>query len=303
MVDNILDPRYFTTFLPELAKAPCARAFFYEVKANLKPEELDLLARCGVDWIQPGIESLNDHVLSIMKKGTTALRNIQLLKLCSERGIRPIWNLLCGVPGERSEDYRATLDLIPLITHLPPPVSCATITIHRFSPFFEQPGPSGLRNLRPQSGYRAVYPFSEAELFDVAYEFDCDFDRAEFSEEYFHDLQTMVQYWQERFDAGMERLSLARLGPDACVILDRRVATGAARTVLRGLDCAIYSFCGTIRNAQSVLTHLRASFPNKAVSERETKDRLDRLVALRFMVNEGDCYLGLATPSRSWPAK
>jgi hypothetical protein len=34
--------------------------------------------------IQPGIESLSSSVLSLMRKGVTALINIRLLKLCAE---------------------------------------------------------------------------------------------------------------------------------------------------------------------------------------------------------------------------
>ena len=38
--------------------------------------------------IQPGVESLSDHVLTLMHRGTT-LRNIELLKWCWEYEIKP----------------------------------------------------------------------------------------------------------------------------------------------------------------------------------------------------------------------
>ena len=76
------------------------------MKANLTREQVRLLADAGVRHIQPGIESLSDHVLALMKKGVTGLRNVQLLKWCKEYGIEVDWNILYGFPGETREDYR-----------------------------------------------------------------------------------------------------------------------------------------------------------------------------------------------------
>ena len=55
MADNILDTKYFKTLLPRLAKKPLTD-IFYETKANLSKAQVELLARCKVIYIQPGIE-------------------------------------------------------------------------------------------------------------------------------------------------------------------------------------------------------------------------------------------------------
>jgi hypothetical protein len=57
---------------------------FYEVKANLSHQQLELLARAGVRWVQPGIESLHTEVLRLMDKGVAGWQNIQLLKWTAE---------------------------------------------------------------------------------------------------------------------------------------------------------------------------------------------------------------------------
>jgi ribosomal peptide maturation radical SAM protein 1 len=103
-VDNILDMGYFRSLLPRLAMEPPGVTFFYEVKANLSAAQVGLLAAAGVTTIQPGVESLSDHVLQLMRKGSTALQNVQLLKWCREHGVRPEWNLLYGFPGETAQD-------------------------------------------------------------------------------------------------------------------------------------------------------------------------------------------------------
>jgi hypothetical protein len=108
IVDDILDMRYFRTVLPRLADAKLGIEFFWEVKANLTNVHVRQLRDAGVLLIQPGIESLSDHVLKLMRKGTTAFRNIELMKWCREYGVKPYWNLLYGFPGET--DLRAFLD-------------------------------------------------------------------------------------------------------------------------------------------------------------------------------------------------
>src|SRR5262245_11499391 len=80
VVDNILDMRYFKDFIPMLAARKLGIELFYEVKANLKKDQLSLLRAAGINALQPGIESLSDIVLRIMRKGVTALQNIRLLK-------------------------------------------------------------------------------------------------------------------------------------------------------------------------------------------------------------------------------
>jgi len=60
---------------------------FYEVKANLTRVQVSALRAAGVTRIQPGIESLSDHVLKLIGKGTCGLRNVQLLKWC-----RGVWD-------------------------------------------------------------------------------------------------------------------------------------------------------------------------------------------------------------------
>lgn len=51
--------------------------------------------------------------LSLIRKGTTGLQNIALLRWCKEYGVDPGWSILWGFPGETAEDYAAVADLLP----------------------------------------------------------------------------------------------------------------------------------------------------------------------------------------------
>ena len=96
--------------LPLLAEADLGLELFWEVKANLTARQVRQLRDAGVAYVQPGIESLNDHVLELMRKGTTGLRNVELLKWCREYGVTPLWNLLYGFPGETAGGLREQID-------------------------------------------------------------------------------------------------------------------------------------------------------------------------------------------------
>src|SRR5262249_52378449 len=135
-VDNIIDLRYFRNVLPRLAEMQLEVELFYETKANLRKEQVRLLREAGVVQIQPGIESLNSSVLRLMRKGVSALQNIQLLRWCAEYMVQPFWNLLAGFPGEDPADYARQAELVPLLTHLPPPSGLSLIRLDRFSPLF-----------------------------------------------------------------------------------------------------------------------------------------------------------------------
>ena len=79
------------------------------------------------------------------------IARVLLLKWAREFQFDITWNLLCGFPGERPEDYEETARLIPLITHLQPPSSVSRFRLDRFSPMFENPEKYGITEVAPFS--------------------------------------------------------------------------------------------------------------------------------------------------------
>ncbi|MEO8127828.1 MAG: RiPP maturation radical SAM C-methyltransferase, partial [Bryobacteraceae bacterium] len=152
-VDNILDLRFVPILFPRLAESGMGLELFYEIKANIKQEQVRMMRAGGVTSVQPGIESFSNHVLKLMDKGCTGLQNIQLLRWCEEAGIMPAWNLLSGFPGEDPGEYTKMAQLLPLLTHLQPPSSCSPVRLDRFSPFFTRRERFGLQRVRPTPAY------------------------------------------------------------------------------------------------------------------------------------------------------
>src|SRR5207237_3830856 len=111
---------------------------FYETKANLRRWQVQALFDAGVRWIQPGIESLSTPALRLMKKGTTAWRNLLLLKSGRAVNVYVVWMMLWGMPGEEDAWYEEMAQWLPLISHLQPSNGVSRISYDRFSPYHSQ---------------------------------------------------------------------------------------------------------------------------------------------------------------------
>jgi ribosomal peptide maturation radical SAM protein 1 len=301
-VDNILDMKYFNDMLPALARSGRKLQLFYEVKANLSREHIRLLRDAGVYRIQPGIESMSDHILKLMRKGTTALRNIQLLKWCAEYNITAEWNILYGFPGETREDYQRMLEILPALRHLRPPTACGPVRLDRFSPYYNSPAEFGLSNVRPIAVYKYLYPFDPESLQRIAYYFDYDYeagvDPAGFA-------ALVIEYaaaWRREPETGTLQ-SIRR--PDGTIALvDTRAGTLLPQLMLSGLEQEAYDYCDEIRSGKSVVRHLRALFPETEFADNQVIEFLDSLVANNLMATDGENYLSLAIQAHAvQPAK
>ena len=136
--DNIMNVDLLRSMMQPLAEASIDYRLFYEVKADLSRQDIRLMSQAGVRALQPGIESLSSHLLRLMRKGTRAATNVNLLRWARYYGVDAHWNLLYGFPGETTEDYDAQQKLVKRIPHLSPPGGFLRIGLERFSPYFEE---------------------------------------------------------------------------------------------------------------------------------------------------------------------
>lgn len=297
VVDNILDMKYFNDMLPALARSPRSLEIFYEVKSNLSRAQVKTLADAGVNRIQPGIESLSDHVLKLMRKGTTALRNIQLLKWAREYNIIVEWNILYGFPGETKEDYEQVLRLLPAIRFLRPPCAAGPIRLDRFSPYHTAPGEFGLTGVRPMSTYRHLYPFAEETLNRIAYYFDFNYGAEGDPTGHAAAVVAFANDWKRNPETGWVT-SVVR-PDDTLLVTDTRTGATVPFLVLSGMEKATYEFCDELRSVPVIMRHLRSLFSEVEFTEKQVLRFLDSLVENRLMVSDGVNYLSLAigTPS------
>lgn len=292
VVDNILDLSYFKEFVPALAEARLGADLFYETKANLRKEQVRLLRRAGIRRIQPGIESLSDAVLKLMRKGVTALQNIQLLKWCKELGVVPHWNILWGFPGEPAAEYERMARLVPLLTHLPPPHGFGAIRLDRFSPNFFDAERLGFANLEPLLPYRHVYALPEDPLRNIAYFFSFSYREPQDVRGYVGPLARQLRRWKRQ--AAKSEL-LSKPDGDELLLFDTRPAARQPSYVLRGVERALFEGCDAIAHPAGLAALLeRGGFGPHG--EEAVARLLAPLVEADLVLADGPRYLALAVP-------
>ncbi len=286
VVDNILDMHYFHSLLPLLAERDAPLGMFYEVKANLSRDQVRLLAQAGINHIQPGIESLSDSVLRLMRKGTTALQNVRLLKWCAEFGVIPEWNFLYGFPGEDPGEYAAMTPLLDAITHLSPPSGWGPLRLDRFSPYHEDPADFGITNVRPFTPYRTLYDVAPEELMRIAYYFEFDYADAR-DLGYVAPALDRVKAWSAAGRQGT--LTIQRNDDGAAVVLDSRGgplhghSLGPWQAALLDRLDDVTSHAAAVRQAQA-----------DGVDETTATEFLEACLRLRIVAHVGDRWLCLA---------
>ena len=196
-VDTILPRDYLEDVFPVL-RAPPEMKMMYEVRPDLNEAEIELLYEAGVVALQPGIESLSTATLKLMRKGTTAFRNIAFLKAAAKHATRLEWNLLVFSPGEKESTYEEYVRDLPLLAHLAPPNGAFPINFVRYSRYFEVSEDYGLE-LAPQDFYALTYPFAPESIRNIAQHFVDRKADAEVMDAWLGALNKTVDCWRDRW--------------------------------------------------------------------------------------------------------
>ena len=240
-VDNILDVRYFQTLLPALAASGADYELYYEVKANLARDNLRMMAQAGITRIQPGLESLSSHVLSLMRKGVRAAQNVNVLRWAQYYGIDVSWNILWGFPGETEQDYADQAAILPRLVHLQPPTGVGRIWMERFSPLYSDPESFGLRSRTPDRSYPYIYP-KTIDLEKIAYFFDYELDDA-LPPEAYAGVSKAFNYWSDAKRADRLPVLTYWSAPRFVQIYDGRYPGREGTHTFKGDIAEIYLAC------------------------------------------------------------
>jgi hypothetical protein len=227
-----------------------------------------------------------------MRKGTTALQNIRLLKWCAAHGIKVHWNIIYGTPGDTSDEYQDMARIARDCYHLDAP-NLIPLSVERFSPYHDDPASYGIEILGANGHYRYAYPVKPEALLDMAYVFEHRVVGRGDLEPGLCALRAAVDEWQAaQQDAQLGTLKLYR-GPGFAVIEDRRRGRTPSDYRLGTVEARIYEAC----DAGSGLAALRSSLAKRgaAVPEETTiEEFLDKLVDAGLVFREGTRYLSLA---------
>lgn len=290
-VDNIMAHNYFKDLLPLLKERQLGVTFFYEIKSNLSQQQVQLLSEAGVRAIQPGVESLNSHVLKLMRKGVTAIQNIQLLKWCREYGVELAWNLLYGFPGETPEDYTATAKYIESIYHLKPPGAVSPIRLDRFSPYFNGAESFGLTKVKPFAIYNYIYPLPPESVANIAYFFEYEHADGRQPSSYLRETLERVEVWKG--NQGGDLIKQYGESPEL-MLIDTRPGRESLQYPLNGIQREIYDYCDESKSHPNILSMVEEQCGAGYEIETSLQAFLDQMIDRQLMLREGNKYLSLA---------
>lgn len=290
--DSILDMKYFHQFVPMVINSDPPVFLAYEIKANIRKNQLRLLKEAGIGRLTVGIESLSTPILNLMGKGVNAIQNVQLLKWGTELGLTLSWNFLFGFPGEPQEEYARVVDLIPPLLHLHPPGGYGCIRLERFSPYFSSPSDLGICNVRASDGYRYAYDLPSEELFKIAYNFDFAYIDGRNPDDYTESLIIQLDQWRKNFRPG-SLFSITKNGKLS--VYDRRNGQPEKVWHLGEIEKALFDYCDeahTLKRIHRQLVDLAYD-----ISVTELTEKLDGYVDEGLFYRDGDWYISLVIPS------
>lgn len=290
--DNILDFRYFESFVPLLHQSGINLSFVYEMKCNLKRSQIDKLVRSGLGAAQLGIETFSTPILRLIGKGATGIQNLQTLKWFSQHNIEVKWNYLYGFPGEPADEYRSMAELIPSLVHLAAPLAVGRVRLDRFSPYFENPANNGMTGVRPNRAFAYVYPFGDQVLGNLAYYFEYDYADGRNPLHYAQPLLDALEHWQQH--AGTSSFRQYDRPDGVLILTDARPGATALQHRLTGWQRAVYRYCDTGRTVRKILEFLETQYGPNRPDPAAVTCTLQQWHQQRLVAFLDDRYLSLA---------
>jgi magnesium-protoporphyrin IX monomethyl ester (oxidative) cyclase len=172
-------------------------------------------------------------------------------------------------------------------------MAVTSVRLQRFSPLFANPKQWGLHNIQASQEYRAIYPFEQNDLDDLAYSFNTDFSGQENVIEYTRPLLEAVENWVKYWSANEPpMLAFERNSGGGLTIYDTRPCHSNSIIELEGDEAIAYLAC----DAKHSISFIAAEVKKQRGNANDTALRrvLDDLVERRLMLKESDQYLSLA---------
>jgi len=270
---------------------------FGEIRGTTTKRDLMLLESAGMREVQIGIEALSTRLLKKLRKGTTAIQNIEIMKHCEMLGIRNSANLIVHFPGSDEDDVVDTLQNLEF-TYFLRPLRMVHFWLGIGSPVWQDPEVFGIRAVFNHGNYTAIFPREVARSMQFtiqAYRGDLGYQK-----KLWRPVKTKLKTWKKsyaRLHQGPkhEHILSFRDGKRFLVIRQRRLEGEALTHRLEGTSRDIYIFCQKHRGIKRIVGRF------SAIPADKIETFLKMMVDKKLMFRENDRYLSLAVPERINP--
>jgi len=272
---------------------------FMEFRASITPRECVRLWEAGCNMAQIGVEGLSTAYLKRLGKGTTAIQNLQTMKICYELGIDYLMhgsNLIMNFPQTPTIEVEEIAQNITQYATVYPPLLLVDFKLMLNSSVHQLPEEFGVSRFRNSENFATAVP--EHVLRRLTLDL-LDYDEGQSVD--WSPVRKAHQQWEAMHDSAAtdegfawrinKKLLYYADGGSFMEIVDRR--DGFRLIELESLWRDTYVFCTGIQK----LSKIYERFSGRA-SDHEIDEILDAFVSERLMFHEGEKYLSLACAPR-----
>ncbi|MDO9567018.1 MAG: RiPP maturation radical SAM C-methyltransferase [Candidatus Desulfaltia sp.] len=289
-MDNLVPLRESKEIFSGLHKLGKDLRLFAEIRANTSYEVLKLMRLAGVEDVQIGIEALSTRLLKKFNKGTTCIKNLEVMKHCEELGIADISNLILCFPGSDIMDVKETLRALDFAFPFRP-LRVVNFWLGLGSPAWENRHASGLTAVVNHPNYAALFPpdvFQSITFMIQSFKMDRVYQK-----KLWQPVQKKVKTWEKSYAELHRGISNSpilsfRDGGDFLIIRQKRPGADPLTHRVNGIYRNIYLFCRTNRSLKRII----ADFPQ--IGEDRIIKFLKLMGSKRLIYEENNRYLSLA---------
>ena len=296
-MDNLMPHRDLTGLFEKVAGLGKDLRLFAEIRATASLDELSAMAHSGMYEVQVGVEALSSRLLRKIRKGTSAIQNLEIMKNCESPSLPTLnSNLILEFPGSDQLDVDETLANMEFALPFRP-LKGIPFWLGYGSPVWHDPKAYGIKRTHNHPFYAKLFPPEVLQgliLLLQGYHGGLMHQKR-----LWRPVKQRLDKWKTTYaqlhqSPGSEPILSYQDGGDFLIIRERRYGADDMTHRLKGTSRKIYLFCEKNRPMSQIL----ADFPG--FGEEKVLPFLSMMVDKRLMFREGERYLSLAVPIRGW---
>lgn len=261
-----------------------------EVSGHLSHRDFIEMRDAGMRDIQIGIEAFSSSLLKKYTKGVSVMRNIEMLKWCTELGISVFYNVITGFPTTTQEEIDETLKNMSYAQYYQFP-AITGYSLSYQSEVYQNFSKYNIKGWTVPENVKALYEEKflgkTAPLLSaiVGYEVIQDTE----SNVNWNDVVDFSSGWEKTFAKNMGKSGLVYYDGGNYLVVKKSLYDRMEQYTLEGFARDIYLFCS---DESKSFASIKERFPTR--SESEISDLIDELYALELMFCENNYCFSLA---------
>lgn len=265
-------------------------SFFCEIRANISHDNLTIMRKAGVRYVQVGIESLSSNLLHKINKGTTAIQNMEIMKNCEATGITNNSNLILYFPTSDEDDVKETLKALEFADVFRP-LTTVRFQLGLGSPVMNASKSFGIKSAFNHKNYKILFPEAintSVRFLNQGYKGDLGIQKKLWKPVTKRMLEWETSYKKLHDTPNATPILTYRDGKDFLIIKKRKTDGEHDTHRLTGESRGIYLFCDKNRSFEEIKNRF------SKLSSQAIFSFLSMMTDKKLIFEDNERYLSLA---------